>query len=141
MDSKIKNLWPKKEELNVDGDFNKTPYIVLDELADSIKDVYDNKISSMVTASFVEAPSGERTQFCYSLYVLPKNDSTWLKLLFVDVQDDGWYPASVIDLSSGQALNIGSAKNEKEFLALLGKTLSGDNVKAVIQDMLKIASK
>jgi hypothetical protein len=137
MENNLKDLWPKKDTLAAKGEFNKLPYIVLSEVAESVGAAYENAITGMVTASFFEhSQSKKKSNFSYSLYLIPSNQNAQMKLLAVDVKDDGWYPVKVHDHSNGYVEDAVEANSEKELIGILSTILSKDSTKALLNDML-----
>ncbi len=133
-----KNMWPSPEELNDGNSVDKAPYGVLSEIAEAVYNVYDKKIWGILTARFTEQSNGDRTNFIYSLYLskVHKKDAAQIKILEIDVADDGWYPATV-NLFRPYRDVIGKAENESQFRTFLMNALNSEFVKGNLSELLK----
>ena len=135
---KFKNIWPAKDQLN--ADFSKVelaPYGVLKQYADSIDVAYSNELKGVVTAGFQEKPNGDRTNFTYGLYLSKdaKEDAPRVKIVEIDIQDDGWYPATVYLFGSNKE-KVGEALNEDQLHTALQDALQREFVRGQIKAML-----
>jgi hypothetical protein len=135
MSTSNKGLWPKENELEHKSNIDKAPYGVLSEYAESVYEEYNKKLLGVITARFREKNVNERTDFAYGLYIATIKGAQ-IKVIEVQVQDDGWYPAEVFVMFPIRK-EYGAAKKESEFHAILKKAINSDEVKSIIKQLLR----
>ncbi len=136
----LNSKWPSKEEIekvSLEGDnVNIAPFGVLTQYAEAVYEVYDKRLFGLVTAKFETKDNGDRTKFCYALYLnQAKEKSAQIKILEIDIQDDGWYPAKVFLVKPQREL-IGSAETETQLRKFIDQAINSDFVKKQVKSLL-----
>jgi len=135
--SDSKNLWPSQEELNKISDkVELAPYGVISFFSDLLFNAYEKQLIGIITTRAKVKPNGDKTEFVYSLVLAKIKNDNQIKIFEVDIQDDGWYPASLYLTKPYREL-IGIAENEAQLRTFIETCIKTDFVKEQIRLLLK----
>jgi hypothetical protein len=136
MNNRFTSFWPSAASIQMRGGIWKTPYQVLEELAESINMVYPS-LQGFVTASYKTVGSVEiRSDFSYSLYARNEVKMVQLRILDVEIGDDGWYPVLVTLPHPEARKDIIASQTEFEFENALKLALNDVTVLVTLQSLL-----
>lgn len=132
-----KITWPKISELDNVSEISLAPYGVLNQYSEAIFESYENKLFGIVMARYKVLPNGDKNNFTYSL-VISNTDKgiAQIKIIEMDVQDDGWYPVKVY-ANKPYRETYGEAENEEQLRKFLNMIIQSDFVKTQIKTLLK----
>ena len=136
--TKIKNKWPSIEEVSANNQsVDLAPYGVISEYAEAVYSTYNKRLLGIITSRFREKANGDRTNFVYSFYLsqVKKDDAAQIKIFEVNIQDDGWYPATVA-LTKPYREEIGVAETEEQLRTFIENSINSDFVKSQIKSLL-----
>lgn len=105
------------------------PYGVISQYSKQIYEAYSNKLFGIVFSRSIIKSNGDKTDFVYSLVISQtKNEAAQIKVLEIDIEDDGWYPAKVY-LTKPYREEIGIAESEKQLRTFIENAIKSDFVK------------
>lgn len=134
---KPKIIWPKISELDSVSEVSLAPYGVLNQYSEAIFESYEEKLFGIVMARYKVLPNGDKNDFTYSLVVSnTAQESVQIKIIEMDVQDDGWYPVKVYAIRPYRE-TYGEAENEEQLRKFLDMIIQSDFVKTQIKTLLK----
>ena len=133
----IKNIWPTEAELkSAETAVDLAPYGVISQYSEQIYEAYSKKLFGIVLSRSKIRPNGDKTDFVYSLVISQaKNEAAQIKVLEIDIEDDGWYPAKVY-LTKPYREEIGIAESEKQLRTFIENAIKSDFVKKQIRSLL-----
>lgn len=140
----INSKWPSENELksldlNSSDEISLAPIGVLTQYSDAVYHAYNKKIIGIIAARYKQKENGDRTDFTYSLYLtkVQEDKEAQIKILEMDVEDDGWYPATIYLIGSKGKEKIGKAETEKQLRTYIEKAITTNQVKAQIKSLLQ----
>ncbi len=139
----INSKWPSKSELesldlNDSDAVSLAPIGVLTQYSEAVYQAYDKKILGIIAARYKHKENGDKTEFTYSLYLtkIQEKEEAQIKILEMDVEDDGWYPAVVHLIGVKGKEKIGRAETEKQLRKYIEIAINTNQVKAQIKTLL-----
>jgi len=131
------NVWPSEEELNnIGNSVDLAPYGVISQYSAAIYSAYNKELVGIVTARYNIKTNGDKTNFVYSLLISQtKNDGAQVKIFEIEIQDDGWYPATVSLIKPARE-ELGIAETEEQLRTFIENGIKSDFVKAQIKSLL-----
>lgn len=131
------NVWPSPEELdNVSDKVELAPYGVISFFSDLLFQAYNEQLLGIITTRAKFKPNGDKTDFVYSLVLSQIKNDNQIKIFEVDIQDDGWYPATLYLTKPNREL-IGRAENEAQLRKYIENCIKTDFVKENIKILLR----
>lgn len=132
-----KIIWPKISELDDVSEISLAPYGVLSQYSEAIFESYEKNLFGIVMARYKILANGDKNDFTYSLVISnTSKEIAQIKIIEMDVQDDGWYPAKVYAIKPHRE-TYGNAENELQLRKFLDAIIQSDFVKTQIKTLLK----